>query len=59
MHFFVGPFGLCLQNSYFLVSGLLFRAFLCMSKKCSTFAASIFRFCLMDLAGSGGMARKW
>jgi len=38
MHFFVGPFGLYLQNSYFWVSTLLFRAFLCMSKKFSTFA---------------------
>jgi len=41
MHFFVGPFGLYLQNSYFLVSGLLFRAFLCMSQKCSNFAADL------------------
>lgn len=38
MHFFVGPFGLYLQNSYFLVSILLFRAFLQISKKSSNFA---------------------
>ena len=38
MHFFVGPFGLYLQNSYFLVSKSLSRAFLCISQKSNNFA---------------------
>ena len=39
VHFFVWLFAQYLRNSYFLVSNPLSRAFLCMSKKSSNFAA--------------------